>query len=152
MDFQAALVSVLVLVCIISQVSVWISVWYHQNRYPYGIIGGKPLQVVHVPDVPKQWYRISIKALRMSSVIYHCLSIFGFNIWGQLWMYTISAVYAQKTDRRGSLFLIFIYIIWLESTRKYIPISRMPPNHVQSGGSPELIFSKKCTNPFAFFQ
>ena len=42
--------------------------------------------------------------------------------------------------------------IWLESTRKYIPISRMSPNHVQSGSSPGLIFSKKCTNPFAFFQ
>ena len=42
--------------------------------------------------------------------------------------------------------------IWLESTRKYIPISRMSPNHVQSGHSPGLIFSKKCTNPFAFFQ
>ena len=42
--------------------------------------------------------------------------------------------------------------LWLESTRKYIPISRMSPNHVQSGRSPGVIFSKKCTNPFAFFQ
>ena len=30
--------------------------------------------------------------------------------------------------------------IWLESTRKYIPISRMSPNHVQSRRSPGLIF------------
>ena len=35
---------------------------------------------------------------------------------------------------------------------KYIPISRMSPNHVQSGRSPGVIFSKKCTNPFAFIQ
>ena len=42
--------------------------------------------------------------------------------------------------------------IWLESTRKYIPISWMSQNHVQSERSPGLIFSKKCTNPFAFFQ
>ena len=42
--------------------------------------------------------------------------------------------------------------IWLESPRKYIPISRMSPNHVQSGRSPGLIFSKNCTNLFAFFQ
>ena len=32
--------------------------------------------------------------------------------------------------------------IWLESTVKYIPISRMSPNHVETGGSPGLIFSK----------
>ena len=42
--------------------------------------------------------------------------------------------------------------IWLESTRKYIPISQMSPNLVQSGRSPGIIFSKKGTNPFAFFQ
>ena len=29
--------------------------------------------------------------------------------------------------------------IWLESPRKYIPISRISPNHVQNGGSPEII-------------
>ena len=42
--------------------------------------------------------------------------------------------------------------MWQESIRKYICISRMPPNLVQNGGSPGLIFSKKCINPFAFFQ
>ena len=49
--------------------------------------------------------------------------------------------------------MILVYIdIWLESTRKYIPISRMSPNYVQSGRSPGQIFSNKCTNPFTFFQ
>ena len=32
--------------------------------------------------------------------------------------------------------------IWLESTRKYIPISWMSPNHVQSGRSPGFIFKE----------
>ena len=40
--------------------------------------------------------------------------------------------------------------IWLESTRKYIPIRLMSPNHVQSRHSPGVIFSKKCTNPCFF--
>ena len=53
---------------------------------------------------------------------------------------------SEKGNTRASM------LIRLESTRKYIPISRMSPNHVQSRCSPELIFSKKCTNPFAFFQ
>ena len=48
--------------------------------------------------------------------------------------------------------IVTLYLIWLESTRKYSPISRMSPNHVQIGCSPGLIFSKKCTNLFAFFQ
>ena len=43
-------------------------------------------------------------------------------------------------------------IIWLESTRKYIPSSQLSPNHVQSRRSPWVIFTKKCMNPFAFFQ
>ena len=43
-------------------------------------------------------------------------------------------------------------VIWLESARKYIPISRMSPNHVQSRGSLGLIFSKKYTNSLAFMQ
>ena len=41
--------------------------------------------------------------------------------------------------------------IWLESTRKYIPISRMSPNHVQSGRSPGFIFSKKITLNYSQF-
>ena len=32
--------------------------------------------------------------------------------------------------------------IWLESLRKYIPISQMSPNHIQNGASPMLIFHK----------
>ena len=48
--------------------------------------------------------------------------------------------------------IVKIKSIWLESSRKYIPISLMSPNHVQTGGSPELIFKKESMNPFASFQ
>ena len=34
----------------------------------------------------------------------------------------------------------------------YQEVHHYSPNHVQSGGSPGLIFSNKRTNPFAFFQ
>ena len=41
--------------------------------------------------------------------------------------------------------------IWLESPRKYIPISRMSPNHAHSRASPGLNFSRNCTGPFTSF-
>ena len=37
-------------------------------------------------------------------------------------------------------------------TRKYIPISRMSSNHVESGASPGILSSLNCLNPFVFFQ
>ena len=42
--------------------------------------------------------------------------------------------------------------MWLESPRKYIPISRMSPNHAHSRASPGLNFSRNCTGPFTSFQ
>ena len=41
---------------------------------------------------------------------------------------------------------------WLEPPRKYIPISRMSPNHAHSRASPGLNFSRNCTGPFTSFQ
>ena len=41
--------------------------------------------------------------------------------------------------------------IWLESPRRYIPISRMSPNLAHSRASLRLIFSRNWTGPFTSF-